>query len=184
MKGLDGGGSKRNGGDGMDARMRWTQVAWPTSTTMLELPICVAIMGGMALVAAHGFELIQERLHVLEALSVVRSPEILMTEYRAVNGSWPVTNQQAGYSSESVTKKTRLRSVEIREGGAVDIKFSNPEVILADQTLSVRAWQGSTPDLPAAWRCGHSGVTPLAPASADRTTLGDDELPSPCRIHQ
>ena len=168
----------------MDARMRWTQVAWPTSTTMLELPICVAIMGGMALVAAHGFELIQERLHVLEALSVVRSPEILMTEYRAVNGSWPVTNQQAGYSSESVTKKTRLRSVEIREGGAGDIKFSNRVGFLANQTLSIRAWQGLSADLPTAWRCGHSGVPPLAPVAADKTTLGDNELPSPCRSHQ
>jgi type II secretory pathway pseudopilin PulG len=168
----------------MDARMRWMQVAWPTSTTMLELPICVTIMGVMATVAAYGFERAQERVRVLEVLSIVAGPETSMIEYHAVNGTWPVSNQEAGYSSEPLTKNSRLRSVEIREGGAVDIKFSNRVGVLANQTLSIRAWQGLSADLPTAWRCGHSGVPPLAPAAADKTTLGDNELPSPCRSHQ
>jgi hypothetical protein len=29
----------------MDARVRWLQIEWPTTTTMLELPIYLAIMG-------------------------------------------------------------------------------------------------------------------------------------------
>jgi type II secretory pathway pseudopilin PulG len=183
MKSVDAGMSKRNGGKGMDSRMRWMQVAWPTSTTMLELPISLAIMGIMALVATYGFQRALERLNVLEAVSIAPGPEITMTEYHAVNGSWPVSNQQAGYSAESLTKEGRLRSVEIREGGAVDVKFSKRVGILDNQTLSVRAWQGPTPDLPIVWRCGHSDVTPLAPTSEDKTTLGDEELPSPCRRH-
>lgn len=167
----------------MDARVRWMRIAWPTSTTMLELSIYLVIVGAMAMVAAHGFGRLLERLHVLEAVSVVRGPETSVIEYRAVNGTWPVSNRDAGYSSESVTKDSRLRSVEIREGGAVDITFSGRLSTLANRTVSIRAWQGTTPDLPAAWHCGHSGVTLLAPASADRTTLADEELPLPCRSH-
>jgi len=167
----------------MDARTRWLQVTWPTSTTMMELPICLAIMSVMIGVAIYGFARAQERLHVLEAISIMPGPEISMIEYRAVNGTWPDSNQKAGFSSEKMTNGSRFQSVEIREGGAVDIKFSSRAGILADKILSVRAWQGSSAVLPAAWRCGHSVATPLAPTAEDRTTLGDDEVPSPCRSH-
>ena len=168
----------------MDARIRWMQVAWPTTTTMLELPICLAIMGAMALVATHSFVLLQQRLYVLEVVSIITGPKTAMMEYHAITGNWPVSNEQAGYSAESVMREGRLRSVLIREGGAVDITFSSRAGDSVGKVLSVRAWQGPTPDLPAAWHCGRASVTSLTAAAADQTTLGDDELPSLCRSHR
>jgi Tfp pilus assembly protein PilE len=169
----------------MDARMRWMQVEWPTTTTMLELPICLTIMGAMALVATHSFVQLQQRLYVLEAVSIMTGPKTAMMEYHAMTGNWPVSNEQAGYSAESLMKEGRLRSVLIREGGAVDITFSRRAGDSVDKVLSIRAWQGPSPDLPAAWHCGRrASVTSLAAAAPDQTTLSDDEIPSPCRSHQ
>ena len=165
----------------MDARVRWLQIDWPTTTTMLELPIYLAIMGAMALVATHGFVRVQQRLHVLEAVFIVTGPRVGSMEYRAVTGAWPASNEQAGYSAGSLVKGGRLHSVLIREGGAVDFIFSSRAGGLAGKVMSVRAWEGPDAGLPAAWRCGHASVPPLVAATVDRTTLSDDELPSPCR---
>jgi hypothetical protein len=168
----------------MDARMRWLQLDGPPTTTMLELPIYLAIMGAMSLVATHSFERIQQHLRVMEAVSIMTGPKTAMMEYQAVTGVWPLSNEQAGYSDTSLVKEGRLRSVLIREGGAVDVTFSSRAGDLVGKVLSVRAWQGPTTDLPVAWRCGHARVTPLAAAAVDQTTLSDDELPSFCRGRQ
>jgi len=163
------------------ARLRGLQGAWPTSTTMMELPISLAIMGGLAAVAAAGYPRLQTHLYALEALSFVGGASAAAMEYHAVHGAWPTSYEQAGYSSEGPLTTGRLRSVEIRDGGAVDVTFSNQAGNLANQILSFRAWQGSASDLPVAWRCGHAQVPTLAASSLDRTTLSDEELPSPCR---
>jgi hypothetical protein len=64
VRGVDAMMMRHQGGIGMDARVRWLRIEWPTTTTMLELPIYLAIMGAMALVATHGFVRVQQRLHV------------------------------------------------------------------------------------------------------------------------
>src|SRR5579859_3394454 len=180
-RGVDAMMVRPQGGIGMDARVRWLQVEWPTATTMLELPIYLAIMGAMALVATRNFVHVQQRLHVLDAVSVLAGAKVASMEYHAVTGAWPTSNEQAGYSARSLMIQGRLQSVLIREGGAVDFMFSSGVGGLAGKIISVRAWEGSDAGLPAAWRCGHARVPPLVAASVDRTTLSDDELPSPCR---
>jgi Pilin (bacterial filament) len=168
----------------MDARIRWQRLGWPTSTTMLELPICLTVMGAMALVATHSFARVRQHLLVLEAVSLVSGPRTAMMEYHAVVGAWPVSNDQAGYSASSLVATSRLRSVQIREGGSVDVTFSRRAGTNLDgQVLTVRAWQGTASDLPASWRCGRSGAPALAATALDHTTLANNELPSPCRDH-
>jgi hypothetical protein len=164
----------------MDARLRWMQVEWPSSVTMLELPICLAVMGAMALAAAHSYARLQQRLFALEAIAFTSVLKTGMVEYRASTGNWPVSNEQAGYSADSLMNQGHLRSVLIREGGAIDVTFSSRAGNSVGKVLTVRAWQRSSSDQPAAWLCGHAS-TPPAAAAADHTTLSDDELPSPCR---
>jgi len=165
----------------MDARVRWLQVRWPTTTTMLELPICLGIMGAMALVGAHSFIRVQQHLHVLEAVSLAAGPTVGMMEYRAVTGDWPASNEQAGYSAGSLMKGGRLESALIRDGGAVDLTFSSRAGDVAGKVLTFRAWEGGDAGLPVAWSCAHAGVPPLATTTVDRTTLSEDELSSTCR---
>jgi hypothetical protein len=165
----------------MDARVRWLQVRWPTTTTMLELPICLGIIGAMALVGVHSFTRVQQHLHVLEAVSMAVGPTIGMMEYRAVTGEWPASNEQAGYSTESLIKGGRLESALVRDGGAVDLTFSNRADDLAGRVITLRAWEGGDAGLPVAWSCGHASVPPLAAAAVDQTTLSEDELLSTCR---
>jgi hypothetical protein len=168
----------------MESRIRWMQVEWPSTTTMLELPICLAVMGAMALVATQSFVRLQRHLYALEAVSIVTGLKTDMMEYHAVSGTWPTSNEQAGYSTESLMKTGRLSLVQIREGGAVDVTFSGRAGDAAGKVLSVRAWQGPSSDQPVAWRCGHASVALMDVAAADQTTLSDNEIPSPCRGRQ
>ena len=57
----------------MKAHIRWLRTEWPTSTTMLEIPIYLL-------------------------LSVMTGPRVTMMEYRAVTGAWPTSNSQAAFS--------------------------------------------------------------------------------------
>jgi pilin len=162
----------------MDTRVRWLQIRWPTSTTMLELPICLSVIGAMTLVAFHSFVRAQQHLQVLEAVSMAAGPAVKMMEYRAVTGTWPSSNEQSAYLDASMG---RLQSVLIRQGGAVDLTFSSRAGDLAGKVISFRAWEGTDAGLPLAWSCGHADVPLLLTAAADRTTLKDGELSSSCR---
>jgi type IV pilus assembly protein PilA len=160
----------------MDARVRWLQIGWPTTTTMLELPICLGIIGAMVLVSIHSFMRMQQHLHVMEAVSMAAGPTVTMMEYHAVTGIWPASNAQAGYLDASM-----LQSVLIRAGGALDLTFSSLAGDVAGKVVTFRAWEGTDAGLPVAWSCGHAKMPPLATPTADRTTLSEDELSSNCR---
>jgi Pilin (bacterial filament) len=165
----------------MDARVRWLQIRWPTTTTMLELPICLGIIGAMASVGAHSFIRIQQHLQVLEAESMAVGPIVSTMEYRAITGKWPATCERAACSTESLMPGSRLKSTRIRDGGAVDLTFSSRAGDLSGKVLTFRAWVGRDAGLPVAWSCGHARVPPLTATSVDRTTLNEDELSSACR---
>jgi len=170
----------------MNTRIRWLQTEWPTSTTMLEIPIYLLVLGAMGLVAIYSYVYAQRHLHVMEALSVIAGPRVTMMEFRAVTGAWPSSNTQAGFSDASFSGRDRdlyrLNSVQIREGGAIDFAFGRGA--LKPKVLSIRAWEGLSPGLPIEWTCGHALSLPGTTATADQTTLSDEDLPSPCRAHK
>jgi len=163
----------------MDTRVRWLRTIWPTSTTMLEIPIYLVVVGGMGLVAIDSYVYAQRHLHVMEALSVMNGPRVAMMEYRAVTGVWPTSNSQAAFSDAMFKTGYRLNAVQIREGGATDITFSVGA--LTDKVVTIRAWEGAGAGLPVEWTCGRARALPGTTATSDHTTISDDGLPSPCR---
>ena len=164
----------------LDDRIRWLRLEWPASTTMLEIPIFLIVLGIMIQVGLQGLVHVRKSLAALEGESVATGARAAMMEYRAVVGEWPRSNAEAGFEDAHVPL-SRISAVTIRSGGAVDVTFSGAEAVLAHQVLSVRAWQGEESALPVAWSCGHAHSAPPVLTSADRTTLTDDELPSTCR---
>src|SRR5262249_50050421 len=170
----------------MDTRIRWLRSEWPTSTTMLEIPIYLLVVGAMGLVAVHSYVYAQRHLHVMEALSVMTGPRVTMMEYRAVTGTWPTSNGQSGFSDaifkENDHELYRVNSVQIREGGAIEVKFSRG--VLKEKVVSVRASEQPGPGLPVEWTCGRARTLPGTTATTDRTTITDNDLPSPCRAHR
>jgi type IV pilus assembly protein PilA len=169
-------------GYGMDVRVRWLRLQKPASTTMLELLVCLGVMGAMISVAAHSMHRVQTHLRVLEAVFLMAGPKTAMMEYRAVTGIWPSPNERAPFSSAHAEQESLLPTETLREGGAVDYTLSARANDLAGKVLTIRAWQGTVAgDVPVAWLCGRARAAPLIAAGEDRTTLGDDELPSPCR---
>jgi type IV pilus assembly protein PilA len=166
----------------MDVRVRWLRLQKPASTTMLELLVCLAVMGAMISVAAHSMHRVQQHLRVLEAVLLMSGPETAIMEYRAVTGLWPSSNEHAPFSSPHAEQESVLPTETLREGGTVDCTFSARANDIAGKVLTIRAWQGAgAGDVPVAWLCGRARAAPLIAAGDDRTTLGDDELPSPCR---
>jgi type IV pilus assembly protein PilA len=166
----------------MDVRVRWVRLLKPTSTTMLELLVCLAVMGAMISVAAHSMHRVQQHLRVLEVVFLMSGPKIAMMEYRAITGIWPSSNERASFSSPYAGQESVPPTETLREGGTVDYILSAHANDLAGKVLTIRAWQGAGGgDVPVAWLCGRARAAPLIAADDDRTTLGDDELPSPCR---
>jgi Pilin (bacterial filament) len=169
----------------MDVRVRWLRIESPTSTTMLELLVCLSVIGLMTLVAVRSRSHVWQHLYVMEAVLVMTGPKIAMMEYRAVTGIWPTSNERAAYSAPEIAKGGRLSAEVMRDGGAVDFTFSGRVNANAGKVVTFRAWQGpGVGEAPVAWLCGHAGASLLAAASDDRTTLHDDELPSPCRARE
>jgi type IV pilus assembly protein PilA len=167
----------------MDVRVRWLQIERPTPTTMLELVVCLSVMGVMILVAVRSWHHAWQHLDVMEAVSVMSGPKTAMMEYRAVTGIWPTSNERAAYSLPEIALGSRLSAEVIRDGGAVDFTLSDRVNVNKGKVVTFRAWQGpGAGDVPVAWLCGHARAARLAAASDDRTTLRNDELPSPCRV--
>ena len=150
---------------------------------MLELPIYLLVVGTMGIVAVFGYVYAQRHLRVLEAISLIAGPRTTMMEYRAVTGTWPTSNRQAAFSDAMFTTGQRdlyrVNSVQIREAGAVDFGFS--QGALKGKVLTIRAWERPGAGLPVGWLCGHAPSLPATTAAADRTTLSNEDLPSPCR---
>lgn len=164
----------------MDVRVRWLRLQKPASTTLLELLVCLGVMGAMISVAAHSMHRVQQHLRVLEAVFLMSGPKIAMMEYRSVTGIWPSSNERAPFSSPRTGQDGVLPTEILREGGAVDYTLSARADDLAGKVLTIRAWQGAG-DAPVAWLCGRARAARSIAAGDDHTTLGDDELPSPCR---
>jgi Pilin (bacterial filament) len=170
----------------MNAYLRWLRTQWPTSTTMLEIPIYLLVVGAMWLVTIYSYVYAQRHVHVMEALSVMTGPRVTMMEFRAVTGAWPRSNAEAGFSDAMFKGGERglyrVNSIEIREGGAMDVGFARGA--LKGKILSIRAREGQSSGLPIEWICGHALPLPGTIAATDQTTLSDDDLPSPCRAHK
>lgn len=153
---------------------------------MLEIPVCLLVLGAMGLVAIYNYVYAERRLHIMEALSVMAGPRVTMMEFRAVTGAWPSSNTQAGFSDAMFSGRERdlyrLNSVQIREGGAIDFAFGPGA--LKPKVLSIRAWEGRSPGLPIEWSCGRAPSLPGTTATVDQTTLSDEDLPSPCRTYK
>jgi hypothetical protein len=158
----------------MDVRVRWLVLESPDSSFIHELLVCLLVIGAMTLAAARAAPRILQHLHVLDAVYLSSAPIVDLMEFRAVTGAWP--------PSTLVLPKSPAGSEAIREGGAIDFTLSARAGNAAGKIVTFRAWQSSgAADLPVAWLCGHARATPLIATSTDKTTLIDEELPSPCR---
>jgi hypothetical protein len=167
---------------GMDVRVRWLLLEKPTPWFILELLVCSLVIGAMTLAAARTVPRIFQHLHVMETVLLVSEATTNMMEYRAVTGVWPESGERVYFSSVYSFASRLAGAAVIREEGAVDYTLPARAGNGAGNIVTFRAWQNSSgSDLPVAWLCGHARATPLIAPGSDKTTLNDDELPSPCR---
>lgn len=165
----------------MDARARRMQSERRSLDTLIELPICLLVIGFLAVVALDSFAGLRLHLRGMSPITLSKAPTIAATEYRASTGRWPSSNEEAGFPPPSFELASRLQTVSIRGDGAVDYVFSDAVPALANRTLSFRAWQSSDPSAPIVWRCGRSRAPAPMLAGQDLTTVADRNLLLACR---
>jgi hypothetical protein len=150
---------------------------------MLEFVICLLVFGVMGFVAVRSDLYAQRHLHAMEALSLMSGARATMMEYRAVRGTWPTSNRQAGFADAMLSPSDRdqygMNSVQIREGGAIDVAFVRGP--LKGKVVSIRASERPAAGLPVEWTCGYAATPPNTTSPPDHTTIADSDLPSPCR---
>src|SRR5258706_688339 len=154
---------------------------WPSVTTIIELPVCLLVIGALSLVGVNGFLTTRHRLQGVEAILLAGRPIAAMTEYHAVTGVWPASNEQASYVLTGGESGRRVQTIGIRAGGAADVTFSDLAGALARRRISFRAWQSADAALPIVWRCGRAPAPAGFEAAPDGTTVAASDLPSACR---
>src|SRR5271169_6529319 len=76
-------------GHGLQFRIRWLRIQWPTLTTLLEIPVVLLVIFFVLGVSFRSLSHMWSSLSALEAVSEVPGAEIAMMEHRAVVGEWP-----------------------------------------------------------------------------------------------
>jgi type IV pilus assembly protein PilA len=157
---------------------------WPEeySTTLVELAVVLCVIGAMSWLLVASLPHLIRKTRSLTAVALAPAVKERLIEYRAVNGAWP-TPDEAGPALQ-IPRHVRSEPFAARvHDAAVDYGFVDARAGVAPKSLTIRAWQ--SPDEaggPTVWTCGHARApAPMVALGQDRTTMPEDDLPSPCR---
>lgn len=105
--------------------------------TLIELMIVVAIIAILAAIALPQYQDYTVRAKLSEGLSLASAAKIAVTESYQSNGSFPTTNDQAGYSGAA---SDFVQSITIGQDGLVSILYANSTQLkdAAGKTLLLR----------------------------------------------
>lgn len=134
--------------------------------TLIELMIVVAIIGVLAAIALPNYQDYAFRARVTEALNLMASAKISVTEYRLSRNSWPTNNTDVGLAQPTSIKGSSVQSVQVN--GSVITATMRSLAIPGGGVVILKA--SNTGDS-IAWRCNPSAGT----------TVQTRFLPSECR---
>lgn len=151
--------------------------------TLIEMLVVVAIIAILAVIAipSKGYRHIQ--MQVVETLDLAEPVTTKISEYYALNGSFPVDNEALGLPKPDQYKGNYLSALNI-EKGAIQLSLGqkSPEM-LQGKTLTLQpVYVKDSPQVPASWICGYDPAPSGMNAAGDnRTDITFKYLPLRCR---
>lgn len=151
--------------------------------TLIEMLVVVAIIAILAVIAipSKGYRHIQ--IQVVETLDLAEPVTAKITEYYALNGSFPENNAALGLPEPDKYKGNYLSALKV-EKGAIQLTLGqkSPEM-LQGKTLTLQpVYVKNSPQVPASWICGYDPApSGMSAAGDNRTDIAFKYLPLRCR---
>lgn len=129
--------------------------------TLLELMIVVTIIGILAAIAIPSYQGYIVRAKVAEGYIFASSLKTAVAESLMIDGRYPDSNEEAYLDPPEAIGGRYVRSVAIRQGGAIEVTFGDPVIEGETLTLTPSGERGVR------WQCS--------------STLSANYLPASCR---
>jgi len=148
--------------------------------TLIELMIVIAILGILIAIALPAYQDYTIRAKVTEGLNLSAAAKLAVSETRFSKGTFPTTNNQAGYAGATtvIVNSIRIGSDGVGNPGEITITFSQPAEI-ATMYLILTPTIDSGNQV-AQWFCNSAGSTKPS-GQGTSGTLTSKYAPANCR---
>ena len=134
--------------------------------TLIELMIVVAIIGILAAIAIPAYQDYTIRAQVSEGLNLAGGAKAAVTEYSQDRGTFPITNVQAGVSTDTDIEGKYVTKVTVGTSGVVTVTYGNDAHALITNDTLLMTPTNNTGSV--SWLC-------------TSTTIDNKHLPAACR---
>jgi type IV pilus assembly protein PilA len=153
--------------------------------TLIELMIVIAIIGILAAIAIPAYQNYTIRAQVTEGLTLADGWKTAVSEFYAVNGTFPSGSSATGSSTQivepGVTSGKYVSGIAVGTGGSITVTFSGSQVNskLSGYTLALNPGVSANNDV--VWVCGAASTPSGTSAVASGVTnVPVQYLPASC----
>ena len=165
--------------------------------TLIELMIVVAIIGILSMFALPAYQDYTKRTYIAEGMSLASMAKASVTEYYAVNGTWPSNNAEVGLGQAQTISGQAVMGLGLRLGADGTNRNTNANVTNIVIYFNDKIHKGSVPpdeDIDESMQVGtDQAILALAPKNLNSSgsiqwacvqiqLLQEKWLPSNCRM--
>lgn len=113
--------------------------------TLIELMIVVAIIGILSMFALPAYQDYTKRTYIAEGMSLASMAKTVVTEYYAINGTWPSNNAEVGLGQAQTISGQAVMGLGLRLGADGTNRNSSANVTNIVIYFNDKVYKGSVP---------------------------------------